>query len=252
MVDTNVSDEVAELLRGAFVGYAHRRLAFYENPRLLSKVLDRNLVPFALRGVAGVDEFVEQVLAAYEAGSEETMLGNAWQAAIATLPHTVGGGDLRTERDGDLWIVQLKTSPKQNSSAHAQDLRMLRTKLLGERDHQPGRRSVKAMMAYLTGPSEFRWVTHKERSAANQDIDGFQYQRAVGQAFLSWIGISKPLAELAMQLGGPPAQIRSARQSALVRLKRELRARLRDEGLDDDMDSIMRLAPGRRGTTTAT
>jgi hypothetical protein len=244
VTDTAASDDLVQLLRIAFDDYAHKRLDFYENPRLLAKLLDRNLVPFALRGVRDADEFVGQVLPAFEAGSEETMLGNAWQAALAKLPHTVGGGDLRTEREGELWIVQLKTSPKQNSSAHAQDLRLLRTKLLAERDHQPGRRSVKAMMAYLVGPREFRWITHKERSLANADIDGFQYQRAVGEAFLEWIGISKQLAQLAVQVDDRPAQIRLAREKALERLKTELGQRLAAAGLPPTMDSIMSLDPG--------
>ena len=236
-------DRIEQLLRGTFEDFVARRIAYYDDPRLLPKLLDRNLLLFALRGTRDVSEFVDAALAAHEAASEETMLGNAWQAAIAEIvPHAVGGGDLRMERDGELWIVQLKMSPKQNSSAMAQDIRILRNKVLSERDHHPGRHGVKAMVAFLTGDSQSRWVTHRSRSPANADIDGFQYQVMAGEAFFSWIGVKHDPIGLLRELHTMPELVRQARAKGTARLKDELGALLADQGRPDSMLSIMELA----------
>lgn len=236
-------ERIEQLLRGTFEDFVARRVAYYDDPRLLSKLLDRNLLLFALRGIRDVSEFVEAALAAHEAASEETMLGNVWQAAIAEVaPHVVGGGDLRMERDGELWIVQLKMSPKQNSSATAQDIRILRNKILSERDHHPGRRGVKAMMAFLTGDSQSHWMTHRSRSPANADIDGFQYQVMAGEAFFDWIGVKHDPIGLLRELQAMPERVRQAREDGAARLKAEIGALLADQGRPDSMLSIMELA----------
>lgn len=236
------SHDVEQLLRATFEEYAARRAAYYDDPALLDKLLDKNLLLFAFRGVRTSTAFVDQALPAHEASSEETMMGNAWQSAISTIsPHVVGGGDLRMERDGYLWIIQLKMSPKQNSAAKAQDLRLLRDKVLNERDHHPGRRGVKPMLAFLTGPSQDRWVTHRERSRANADIHGFGYQVMAGRAFLEWVGAEHDPAALVNHLAVSAARVAAARGRTIDRLKSELGDRLRQHGLPDTIESLMRL-----------
>jgi hypothetical protein len=244
MADIQGPSEAERLLRLAFEEYAAWRVDWYQHPGLLRKLLARDLFPFVLRGTKDAFEFLEQSFFAHEAGSEETMIGNAWQAAITRIsPNTVGGGDLRTERDGDLWIIQVKMSPKQNSSARAQDLRLLQNKLQRETDHQPGRKSVKAMMAYLSGEPRSQWVFHRDRSksGANRDIDGFQYQLMVGSAFFRWLGVDYQISTLLTELRLVGANVRQAREASLKRLEAELGNRLREEQLDSSMESLMAL-----------
>jgi hypothetical protein len=234
--------EVDQLLRATFEEYAERRVAYYSDSSLLRKLLDRNVLLYAMRGVTSAREFVELALTAHETASEETMIGNAWQSAIARLsPHTVGGGDLRTERDGELWIVQLKMSPKQNAGAKAQDLRLLRNKLLTERDHHPGRKSVKAMMGFLTGKPRSQWVTNTNKSTANSDIYGFQYQVMVGRPFLEWVGAEYDPGLMLRSLNSVPARVRAARNMAIERLNAELRDRLEARSLDTSVESVVAL-----------
>lgn len=235
--------EVPTLIRAAFERYLQRRVAYYSAPApLLRSLLRKNGLVYALRGVATADEFAEQAFFAHEASSEETMLGNAWQAALAAVsPNSVGGGDLRTERDGTLWIIQVKTSRGQNAGAEAQDLRMLKTKLIAERDHHPGRHNVKAMLGFIRGPSVNQWRTYRSRSAANADIDTFQYQYVAGQPFLAWCSADFQDSRLVELLRPDIEQVRSARLNCSEELKRLLARQLSAKGLPLDMNGVLRL-----------
>jgi len=235
--------EIQPVILATFRDYTGRRLAFYRDPeKSLSAILRKDVLLYALRGVRSSDEFVEHAFSAYESSSEETMWGNAWQEAIAKVaPNTVGGGDLRAERDGILWIIQLKLGP-QNASSQAQDIRVLQTKTRNEIDHHPGRRGVKAMYAIVRGAPRDDWKHFRSKSPANADIVGFQYQLMVGLPFLKWVSADFDPAALVEGLADSTSLIASARLQCIAALKSRLAATLRANSLGEDMASVMTLA----------
>lgn len=240
-------EHVPGLIRAAFEDYLRRRLEYYSAPRqLLRNLLKKNGLVYALRGIETADDFAEQVFAAHETSSEETMLGNAWQSALAAVsPNSVGGGDLRTERDGTLWIIQVKTSRGQNAGAEAQDLRMLKTKLISERDHHPGRHNVKAMMGFVRGPAANEWRTYRSKSVANADIDTFQYQYMAGAPSLEWCSAAFDVEVLIEALQPQVRTVQAARGECVEAVKSALKQALTDEGLKHDMSSVLRLMERR-------
>lgn len=238
--------EIAPVILATFGDYLARRLAFYQDaPGILGNLLKKDVLLLAMRGLSTSDEFVEHAFTAFESSSEETMWGNAWQQAIArAAPGTVGGGDLRTERGDTLWIIQLKLG-KQNSGAHAQDVRVLQSKVRQETDHHPGRRNVKAMYAIIRGQPRKEWRHYKDNSPANKDIQGFQYQYMEGTAFLEWISADFAPALLVERLRVQSEQIRAAREGALEAVKERLRAELASAGYAADILGVMSLADDR-------
>ena len=239
-------ETIQPVIVATFEAYVARRLAFYNNPRkVLNALLKKDALLYALRGIRNSDEFVEHAFPAYESSSEETVWGNAWQEAVAKVaPNTVGGGDLRTERDGILWIIQLKMGA-QNAGAEAQDIRVLQSKTRNEeREHHPGRKGVKAMYAIVRGSPRDKWKHYRARSAANADIDGFQYQLMVGIPFLEWISAEFDQSGLIRALGHLTEEVPPARSECIVQLKEMLRKRLSAAGLGDDLESVLSLAAG--------
>jgi hypothetical protein len=235
---------VAPLVLESFRGYLARRLAYYQRPPalVLRTLLDKDVLLYAFRGVATPDELVEQAFAAHESSSEETMWGHAWQAAIAAVaPNTVGGGDLRTERDGTLWIIQLKTGTEQNSAAEAQDLRLLKTKVRQETDHHPGRRNVKAMYAIVRGKPRTEWRHYRATNPANRDIDGFQYEYRVGADFLAWASAAITPAAMIAEFAEEIAAIKTARRHCIQAAQGLLRERLQKDDLPLDIAGVLRL-----------
>ncbi|MFN0147379.1 MAG: PmeII family type II restriction endonuclease [Dehalococcoidia bacterium] len=227
----------------AFRAFVERRGAFYRAPApILAHLLRKDVLLYALRGVKTADEFIDHAFPAYESSSEETMWGNTWHKAIANAaPRTVGGGDLRTERDGTLWIIELKLGP-QNANAVAQDLRSLRAKVRAETEHHPGRRSVDAMYAFVRGEPRDMRKTYWAKSPANKDIDGWSYQHMVGLPFLRWISADFDPAVLVERLSDVTAALPGLRERCLATLKEMLDERLRRAGLASDISGVMALS----------
>lgn len=235
--------EISDVVRKEFTAYLERRRRYYtEREALLHQILQKDPLIFALRGARDAREFIEQALSAHESSSEETMMGHVWQAVLAeSSPNSVGGGDLRTERDGTLWIIQVKMSPLQNSSAEAQDLRLLRTKLLQERDHHPGRRNVKTMLGIIRGQSKDEWRVYRAKGQANADIDGFQYQYKSGGSFRRWFNAEFTSSSVLAGIQGGVQAVRQAREDAIEELSGTLRAKLRSAGLRDSIADLLLL-----------
>ena len=242
----DAAQTIQPVILSTFEAYVAGRLTFYRNPKkILNALLKKDTLLYALRGIRDSDEFIDHAFPAFESSSEETVWGNAWQEAIAKVaPNTVGGGDLRTERDGILWIIQLKMGA-QNAGAQAQDIRVLQAKSLHEeREHHPGRKGVKAMYAIVRGRPTDKWDRYRSRTQANADINGFQYQLMVGFPFLEWISVEFDQQGLVRALSHITAEVPGARSECIVQLKAMLRERLSAAGLRDDLESVVTLASG--------
>lgn len=176
--------------------FTENRIQYYTDPRkviTVDKLLGKDLVMFAARGVKTSDEFAAEAFRAIESSSEETVIGNTWQALIAEISaDTIDTGDLTTVRDNTLWICQLKSQTNTvNASSFPQELRELKEKVrLQSRSRRASKQPVKAAYCVLrAGKSidETRIYHPSADDRANQDIDGFEYRYLQGKAFWRWL-----------------------------------------------------------------
>lgn len=67
--------------------FSAKRAAYYRDSSKinLKKLLGKDVIMFAARGVATAEEFVLEAFRACESSSEETVMGNLWQALIAAI-----------------------------------------------------------------------------------------------------------------------------------------------------------------------
>jgi len=135
----------------------------------------------------------------------------------------------------------VKTSRGQNAGAEAQDLRMLKTKLVAETDHHPGRRNVKAMLGFVRGPAADDWRTYRSQSRANADIDTFQYHYMAGATFLKWCSADFDNQRLLADLGTEIKQVHAARGACLAAVQDLLRQQLSGRALPSTMEAVLRL-----------
>ena len=64
--------------------FSAKRAAYYRDSSKINlrKLLGKDVIMFAARGVATAEEFVLEAFRACESSSEETVMGNLWQALI--------------------------------------------------------------------------------------------------------------------------------------------------------------------------
>jgi hypothetical protein len=231
-----------ERIADALERYVVQREQYYADPRLLDKLLKKDALLWVLRGARTIDDWTLLALSAHESSSEETVWGNTWQHILTSLAvNAVGAGDLLVDRDGVLWVIELKSQTNTlNSASRAQTLKVLKAKVeQHDRVRTPGRRGVKAMIGVIRGPDEDRWINHRARSREDADIDGYGYQLMVGATFREWLtGFANPVELLDEQ--GLLDRIPLARAACLARLNIEVRERLSAEGLPEDVWGIFR------------
>lgn len=100
--------------------FSAKRAAYYRDSSKinLKKLLGKDVIMFAARGVATAEEFVLEAFRACESSSEETVMGNLWQALIAAISSdTLDTGDMMTVRDGALYVCELKSQVNTTNSA---------------------------------------------------------------------------------------------------------------------------------------
>lgn len=178
------------------------------------------------------------------------MMGNSWQRILSDLSErAVGGGDLLLERDNVLWVVEMKAQTNTlNGVSRPQTVRTLKQKTLAQsRIRHPGRRGVRAMIGVIRGSADDRERTYSDSAPENADIQGFQYREMVGAPFRAWLtGLANPL-DLIDDLGSHGHSLASAREECLARLSREIHAKLDEQSLPDDIQSIITLVADAAG-----
>ncbi len=247
MTTPQASDAAEQIVQSVMAKYVDKRVAYYRDTSLLSKLLQKDHLIFALKGASTVEEWVIEALAAHESSSEETVMGNAWQQILTDLSQSVGAGDLFVEKAGTLWVIEMKSQTNTlNSTALAQTLRVLKTKVIEQsRVHAPGRRGVRPMIGVIRGPASDVDRVFVAASPENRDIDGFQYHYMVGTPFRAWLtGIANP-AQLVTDLAETSERVSNARAACRLRLAAEMEAVLAQEGLASNIESVIRLVAGK-------
>ncbi len=238
-----------------FLGiFAEQRLDYYQSPNrdglTLRGLLSKDVVMFAARGVYTADEYVEEAFRAKESSSEETVMGNTWQAIIAAISaDTLDSGDLMTVRDGALWVCELKAQPNTtNSSSFPQELRELKTKLeIQSRYQRASRQPLRAAFCVMRSNrsrDEERVYQAADGDRANYDLNGFAYRYLEGKKFWRWLAdLDGPegLVEDASALCANRDAIRLARQKRMAALKQEMHDALDEYGLPHTIDGVLRL-----------
>lgn len=239
--------EVAYGLLGEF---ARKRIAWYGNASKINlrKLLAKDVIMFAARGVALAEEFVAEAFRACESSSEETVIGNTWQAVIAAISSdTLDTGDMMTVREGALWVCELKSQANTvNSSSFPQELRELKDKCAAqERFRRASGQPVRPAFCVMRHPKpvdEVRTYRADPRDLPNRDIDGFEYRYLAGDAFWQWLTGFDSVEGLISDVDLIDNDgVVEARAACLERLQVEMRAALAEHGLGDTMNDVLKL-----------
>ena len=242
-------DEQQRMAHEIIEDYVGRRIEWYKKIKL-QQILAKDYLLFAARGALTANEYVIEAFHAVESSSEETSLGNFTQRMIAKISdQTLDSGDLTTEREGAIWVCELKAQTNTtNSSSFPQELRGLRTRMneiKGRRrtSNQP----VKAALCITRdwkSIDEVRVYHCPEIQVENRDLDGFEYRYLSGAAMWRWLtGRYDSAVRLLMPLMTmvDTTEIKEERERAISRLERELTAQLKRHHLNTTIDDVAEL-----------
>lgn len=213
---------------------------------------------FALRGVTTAEGFVEQAFSALESSSEETNMGTTWQRILKDLaqPAVLDAGDVLAEREGALWIVEVKSQTNTlNSSSLAQTVRSLKERVEYHSSFKQARRQpVKAAIGVMRGREVDREITFAAAGTRteNRALDGFVYRYLVGRAFWRWLTGRPSVLSLVGDFSAEAASLLQARVECLTRLQTEMAQLLADNGLPPTITSVITLSFEDETPETAT
>lgn len=230
--------------------FALKRAAWYRDEKRVNikKLLGKDVVMFAARGVTTAEEFVNESFRAYESSSEEGVMGTMWQAIITAIASdTLDTGDMMTVRDGALYVCELKSqSNTTNSASFSQELRELKDKCEAQSRFKraSGQKVLPAFCVLRSTKSVDEVRTHSAdaRDQPNRDIDGFEYRYLEGKAFWLWLtgfeGVEGIIDDLELINTGDVVE---ARHECIERLQAEMRQALADNGLGDSINDVLAL-----------
>lgn len=251
MNDISIEESRKEAYRQMAL-FAENRREYYDGKSpsspTLDKLLSKDVIMFAGRGVKDADQFVEEAFRAIESSSEETVIGNTWQRLIANIAKdTIDAGDLVTVRDGILWCCELKSQPNTvNSSSKPQELRALKDKVedklhTARPTHQPvkaafcvmrSKKPIDITVTYQSGPYD----------RPNADLDGFEYRYLAGEAFWKWLmGIPGPEFLINEPSAIETKDVVAKRKACIVRLTEQMHEELAENGLGNTIDDVLEL-----------
>lgn len=230
--------------------FSTNRTAYYRDRSKinLKKLLSKDVVMFAARGIDNAHDFVEEAFRACESSSEETVMGNTWQSIITTISSdTLDTGDMTTMRDGALYVCELKSQTNTtNSASFPQELRELKDKCEAQRRfRRSSKQEVRPAFCVLRNNKpidELRVFHPDERDQANKDIDGFQYRYLAGSAFWRWLTGFDSVEGLVddtsrIDLG----DVKEAREECRARLHTEMNEALSENHLGNTMEDVLEL-----------
>ncbi|MEG2026005.1 MAG: PmeII family type II restriction endonuclease [Gordonibacter sp.] len=243
-------DEQREIAYRYLSDFAANRTTWYRDPKKtnLAMLLKKDVVMFAARGVATAEEFVIEAFRACESSSEETVIGNTWQAVVAAISSdTLDTGDMMTVRDGALYVCELKSQTNTvNSSSFPQELRELKDKCAAQkRFKRASNQDVLPAFCILKEKKpidEMRTYRTSERDQANKDIDGFCYRYLAGPAFWQWLtGFDSVEGLVEDPSRIDTGDVASARKECMERLLQEMNDALNQRFLPRSIAGVLRL-----------
>ena len=217
--------------------------------KLINKILAKDITMFALRGITTAEEYIDAAFPALESSSEETVMGNTWQEILTQISeNTFDTGDITTERDGILWVCEIKSQTNTtNSSSLPQELRALRTRMeeiTGRK--RVSKQEVKAAFCVTRDKKpkdEFKTYEASAIQRENHDLNGFEYRYITGEKFWTWLtgypseaGLLMPLSAIT---GGD--KVAEARTQCIQNLKCELLELLKKHNLSNSIDDLVML-----------
>lgn len=250
---TQSLDEIAqqrEIAYGKLSEFAKNRTAWYEDKSKinLSKLLQKDVVMFAARGVDCAEEFVNEAFRACESSSEETVMGNTWQSIITAISaDTLDTGDMMTVRDGALYVCELKSQTNTtNSSSFPQELRELKEKCEAQRRfRRASNQEVLPAFCVLRNKKsvdEWREYDPDVHDIANQDLRGFKYRYLAGSAFWHWLTGFDSVEGLVDNIKRiDVGNVQQARQECVSRLHKEMNEALSNYNLGSSMSDVLEL-----------
>jgi len=230
--------------------YADRRIQSYETLEL-KRLLQKDTLMLAMRGVNDSTSFVDNALAAFESSSEEGMMGEFWQGLANSLSErSIDLSDLLLQRDGDLWLVEIKAQTNTVTGRFRNDLLVDLQRRVAEfaRPRRLGQGRVQAMLGVIRGPSTDREVIAKFAPGHRYaGLNGFAYQYKVGRPFWAWLTGHDSLVSLIQTIPPDAARVATAREASRQRLHQDLEQRLKARGDDRSILAVMRLAEEQYG-----
>lgn len=230
--------------------FAQNRISWYQDKSKisLSKLLGKDVVMFASRGVETAAEFVTEAFRACESSSEETVMGTTWQSIIAAISSdTLDTGDMMTARDDALYVCELKSQTNTtNSSSFPQELRELKDKCEAQRRFRRAS-NQKVLPAFCVlrnkkAIDEWRTFDPDARDIANQDIRGFKYRYLAGSAFWQWLTGFDSVEGLVDDIGKIKiGDVREVRRECLERLQSEMTEALHNNNLGNSISDVLEL-----------
>lgn len=230
--------------------FAENRIAWYGDKKkiCLKKLLAKDVVMFAARGVKSAEEFVVEAFHACESSSEETVMGTTWQSIITAISSdTLDTGDMMTVRDDALYVCELKSQTNTtNSSSFPQELRQLKEKCEAQKRLKRAS-NQKVLPAFCVlrhekSIDEWREYDPDIRDLANQDIKGFRYRYLAGAAFWQWLTGFDSVEGLVTNTSKiNVGNISEARAECLVRLQDEMHSALEENDLGDSIADVLEL-----------
>ena len=237
-------------IRSVLADYRRQRLKFYSAVSL-NDLLVKDVVMFALRGVSSADEFIHDAFSALESSSEETVIGSTWQRIAQDLarPAVIDAGDILAERDGTLWVVELKSQTNTlNARSSPQTIRALKARVDDHASSRGVRRtSVRAMIAVLRGPSQTTEVKFQPKriNDTNRDLIGFSYTYIVGREFWAWLTGRPNIVAFVGTHVGSGSELKAAKEQSLKKLKGEMQRLLTSKGLGTSISDLIRYVDSR-------
>lgn len=225
--------------------FAKARIAYYGALKL-NKLLAKDIVMFAARGVTDAEGFAEEAFRAHESSSEEGVMGTAWQGVAKNLANAIEAGDLMCERDGALYVVEVKSQTNTlNSASGAQTVRSLKAKVKYQQSFSRQKKvQVLPAIGVVRGKSSDKVVAFKSSKARgeNPDIEGYEYRRIVGREFWKWMTGYDGIIDLIGDLDDIDApEVVLAREESLRRLKSDLYRALERKGLGRTISDVLKL-----------
>lgn len=226
--------------------YQANRIKWYATVKL-KKLLEKDLMIYVARGANSPEELITEAFRAAESSSEETVMGKIWQRIIAQIStDTIDSGDLTTQRDGAIWVCEVKSQTNTtNSSSLPQELRSLRVRMneISRRRRASNQPVMAALCVTRDSKAKDEIRTFSSSQEETKDLEGFKYRYITGEKFWRWltdypsaIGLLMPLSDLE---GGD--KVAKAREQALKRLHDELTTLLDLHNLDKGVDGIVNL-----------